>query len=450
MTHTPSVSSTKPSQGRYWSQEEHQRFVEAINRFGIKDVKAISAHVGTRNSTQVRTHAQKYFLRIEREKKKYDEPKKEGKIKVEGSNSNDNNENVSAPNNGRQSPLDDMLPFSSTTPVESSIISTTSSVPIATVCTNSPESNTPNKKSKSKKKSNKRKLPPISDSIKPSPKGGVKPSVSIKSEPNFASKQAGIMSVAQQLAAETMATVLPLLNGWTALDYINFLEGLITLQEEKDVNTKLKLISEEYLPRFPLEEIKQCYVLLTNAAKKENEDDQFGKRLKPNVTTNLSLGTSIHVFPPPNGEGVSGLNSIRYNTTASTPSPTPSSSNFYSETRYPLLAIPFGTNAFRPSDYYPNQQNPNFSPSFEALEAAMFRRAANNSSNSSTNFDPFSQNREVNNGNTRRIATELPADYDLATLQFATIVPPPLEEEEEEEDEFCRPTQKESTTQNSP
>jgi len=36
------------------------------DRYGPKDVKQISMHVGTRNPTQVRTHAQKYYLRLVR------------------------------------------------------------------------------------------------------------------------------------------------------------------------------------------------------------------------------------------------------------------------------------------------------------------------------------------------------------------------------------------------
>jgi len=50
-------------QPRYWTPEEHALFMEAVARYGWKDVKAISAHVGTRNPTQVRTHAQKLMLR---------------------------------------------------------------------------------------------------------------------------------------------------------------------------------------------------------------------------------------------------------------------------------------------------------------------------------------------------------------------------------------------------
>ena len=40
-------------QPRYWTPEEHTLFVEAVQRYGWKDVKAISQHVGTRNPTQV-------------------------------------------------------------------------------------------------------------------------------------------------------------------------------------------------------------------------------------------------------------------------------------------------------------------------------------------------------------------------------------------------------------
>eukprot|EP00187_Rhodella_violacea_P006894 CAMPEP_0174908056 /NCGR_PEP_ID=MMETSP0167-20121228/63242_1 /TAXON_ID=38298 /ORGANISM="Rhodella maculata, Strain CCMP736" /LENGTH=55 /DNA_ID=CAMNT_0016151697 /DNA_START=1 /DNA_END=165 /DNA_ORIENTATION=- len=36
--------------------------------FGEKDMKAIADHVGSRTITQVRTHAQKYFLRVAKQK----------------------------------------------------------------------------------------------------------------------------------------------------------------------------------------------------------------------------------------------------------------------------------------------------------------------------------------------------------------------------------------------
>jgi len=46
----------------YWTAEEHQRFVEGVEKFGPKDVKNISKVVGTRTPTQCRTHMQKYLL----------------------------------------------------------------------------------------------------------------------------------------------------------------------------------------------------------------------------------------------------------------------------------------------------------------------------------------------------------------------------------------------------
>mmetsp|Transcript_9858 Transcript_9858/g.15423 ORF Transcript_9858/g.15423 Transcript_9858/m.15423 type:complete len:325 (-) Transcript_9858:134-1108(-) len=52
-------------QNRYWTQEEHQRFLQALKIFGHKDVRAIAEYVGSRNTTQIRTHAQKYFKKLE-------------------------------------------------------------------------------------------------------------------------------------------------------------------------------------------------------------------------------------------------------------------------------------------------------------------------------------------------------------------------------------------------
>lgn len=61
-TETPKV------QSRYWTPDEHKRFLEALQEFGAKDVRSIANYVGSRNATQVRTHAQKYFLRLARGK----------------------------------------------------------------------------------------------------------------------------------------------------------------------------------------------------------------------------------------------------------------------------------------------------------------------------------------------------------------------------------------------
>jgi SHAQKYF class myb-like DNA-binding protein len=55
----------KKKQSRYWTQKEHQMFLEAIQLYGRKDVKSIAAYVGTRTPTQVRTHSQKYYAKLE-------------------------------------------------------------------------------------------------------------------------------------------------------------------------------------------------------------------------------------------------------------------------------------------------------------------------------------------------------------------------------------------------
>ena len=48
----------------YWTPEENQRFIEGIERYGWKDMVKIARHVISRTPYQVRSHMQKYLLRI--------------------------------------------------------------------------------------------------------------------------------------------------------------------------------------------------------------------------------------------------------------------------------------------------------------------------------------------------------------------------------------------------
>jgi len=52
------------AEGR-WSEDEHQRFLEA-HKLYRKDWKKIEKHIGTRSAAQARSHAQKYFRRLNR------------------------------------------------------------------------------------------------------------------------------------------------------------------------------------------------------------------------------------------------------------------------------------------------------------------------------------------------------------------------------------------------
>ncbi len=48
-----------------WTKEEHRRFVEAYRLFG-KNWKKVQEYVGTRTTTQARSHAQKYFSKMQK------------------------------------------------------------------------------------------------------------------------------------------------------------------------------------------------------------------------------------------------------------------------------------------------------------------------------------------------------------------------------------------------
>jgi SHAQKYF class myb-like DNA-binding protein len=54
--------SDKYKNGR-WNVEEHKRFIEAISLYG-NEWKKVQRYISTRSSTQARSHAQKFFLRL--------------------------------------------------------------------------------------------------------------------------------------------------------------------------------------------------------------------------------------------------------------------------------------------------------------------------------------------------------------------------------------------------
>lgn len=80
-----------PGQSRYWTPDEHKLFLEALNKYGHKDLRSIAAFVGTRNMTQVRTHSQKYFMRLMREAKRQNPVTKRPVVAEEEASRADNN-----------------------------------------------------------------------------------------------------------------------------------------------------------------------------------------------------------------------------------------------------------------------------------------------------------------------------------------------------------------------
>ncbi|XP_059626880.1 transcription factor DIVARICATA-like [Cornus florida] len=66
----PTNNSTRPNpkkRGIPWTKEEHQNFLAGLDKYGKGDWKSISRHcVQTKNPTQVASHAQKYFQKLEK------------------------------------------------------------------------------------------------------------------------------------------------------------------------------------------------------------------------------------------------------------------------------------------------------------------------------------------------------------------------------------------------
>jgi len=57
-----------------WSDEEHDRFMEAISQFG-RDWKKVEEFIGTKTRKQIRSHAQKHFEKMRKNGEEFPAPR---------------------------------------------------------------------------------------------------------------------------------------------------------------------------------------------------------------------------------------------------------------------------------------------------------------------------------------------------------------------------------------
>ena len=65
MSTSDETAAEEPRQGAWWSKGEHDLFLQALHEHG-RNWKKVAEVVGSRTVSQVRSHAQKYFLKLER------------------------------------------------------------------------------------------------------------------------------------------------------------------------------------------------------------------------------------------------------------------------------------------------------------------------------------------------------------------------------------------------
>lgn len=209
----------KKPQSRYWTPDEHQRFLEALSKYGHKDVKAISMHVSTRNATQVRTHAQKYFLRLERERRKKSDDDGTGKDKDHDLYNSSGDEMY---NSDQSSPMEELSPPTN----------------IAS--------------------------PPHPALLQIQPQQPTPPPTRRRRSTSLISPTMG------KLASQYQSAVLAELPSWSVEEYEQFSKGLLAvLDKQEDIGQACRVIRDGYLPHRTVEDVEACYKQLHKIIKQK-------------------------------------------------------------------------------------------------------------------------------------------------------------------------------------
>ncbi|GAM17097.1 hypothetical protein SAMD00019534_002720 [Acytostelium subglobosum LB1] len=222
----------KKKQSRYWTPEEHHRFLEALSKFGHRDVKSIAAFVGSRNSTQVRTHAQKYFLRIDRERQRKLENKDSA---FDRDDKNDTDWLLDYDEDGGSPNLSPTMmgsnPFGNNISIGAGVGGGGGGVGAG------------------------------------GGGGGISsPNIKRKREPVFitAAQAKNALLYKEQVLASLPPT-------FTAVDYDHFSRGLISFIDQEDTHTLFKLLKENFIQSHSIEMIEMVYKAFQGAVNKKKD-----------------------------------------------------------------------------------------------------------------------------------------------------------------------------------
>jgi len=285
------IKEKKKPQSRYWTPEEHQRFLEALAKYGHKDVKAISMHVSTRNATQVRTHAQKYFLRLERERRRKSEEQPRdkdgyGSSMDEGSSASPSPEQPSSPLDDMQSSANvnntnltgivstvsnNFCSTNSMANIASGLVSQSSSVPVTGTSSSYVSS-------------------AVSSSNNPTPARRRRPSTLISG------------SQARHAQQHRDAVLVALPATWTADDYEQFTRSLFAIADRTDLPDQAaccRVIREQYLPHHPLDEVEVAYRQLLKLVR-QKPSVSSPKRRRSSKDSLVASGSPLPSVSPPN------------------------------------------------------------------------------------------------------------------------------------------------------